>query len=61
MNAALQAGKENIISAILALPKTSHPLNDPGKFIVDAMQQPNVLSDGGPTLLVSVHGEMVEG
>lgn len=44
-----------------SLPGSSHPLTDPGKFLVDAMQQPNVLSDGGPTLLVMVHGEMLEG
>jgi len=60
VNAALHVGPEKIINMISTLPSTSHPLTEPGRFIVDAMQQPNVLSDGSPTLLVTVHGELLE-
>lgn len=57
---ALRVGPEAIVRLASKLPKTSHPLNDSGKFVVDTWQHPGSSADFPDTLFVAVHGEYYE-
>ena len=64
----LHQGPDAIIAVLLRLPRTTHPLNDPSKFVVDAWVLPNVdvqariAPDNCPDalLFICVHGEYAE-
>lgn len=56
----LHVGPEAITALMSKLPKTSHPLSDASKFIVDTWQQPGSSPEFSEYLVVVVHGEYVE-
>lgn len=64
----LHNGSGAIIACLKKLPKTSHPLTDPSKFVVDAWVLPNTVigarlkGDERPEALlyINVHGEYAE-
>lgn len=56
----LRVGPDAIIELTSKLPKTSHPLNDSGKFVVDTWQHPGSSAEFPDTLFVTVHGEYSE-
>ncbi|PWN51483.1 NTF2-like protein [Violaceomyces palustris] len=64
----LQQGSAAIISRISKMPKTTHPLTDASKFVVDAWVMPNAAIGARikekevpeAVLFISVHGEFAE-
>lgn len=56
----LHVGPERIVAALQKLPKTSHPLNEASKFVVDTYQQPGQTQEYPDLLIVVVHGEFTE-
>lgn len=64
----MHAGPSAIVAALNRLPRTTHPLHDASKFVVDAWLVPNVdvqaRTDAGTCpdalLFISVHGEYAE-
>ncbi|GAA5922186.1 Mex67p [Sporobolomyces koalae] len=64
--ATLQVSPESVISSIMALPKTEHPLSDPAKFVWDSWTMPNLLAppapgqEGETVIYAAVHGEFTE-
>ena len=57
----LKIGSDNIIRTFMKLPATAHPINEPPekkKFIIDSV---SLQSNFGIQLMVTVHGELLEG
>ncbi|GAA6007197.1 hypothetical protein JCM11491_003040 [Sporobolomyces phaffii] len=64
--ATLRVTPSTVISSIMALPKTEHPLSDPAKFVWDSWTMPNLLAppapgqEGETVIYAVVHGEYTE-
>lgn len=62
----LRVTPPTVISSIMALPKTEHPLSDPAKFVWDSWTMPNLLAppapgqEGETVIYAVVHGEFTE-
>ncbi|GAA5831257.1 hypothetical protein JCM3766R1_002986 [Sporobolomyces carnicolor] len=62
----LRVTPSTVVSSIMALPKTEHPLSDPAKFVWDSWTMPNLLAPPGPgqegetVIYAAVHGEYTE-
>ena len=56
----LHVGPQAICKVLSSLPKSSHPLNDASKFVVDTLQQPGPSPEYPDLLVVVVHGEHQE-
>ena len=56
----LHVGPEAIASFISRLPKTSHPMTDSAKFVVDSWQQHGTGEVFPDLLVIIVHGEFAE-
>ncbi|BGP36661.1 nuclear mRNA export, poly(A)+RNA binding protein [Rhodotorula kratochvilovae] len=64
--ATLKVTPSSIITTIVALPKTKHPLEEANKFVWDSWTMPNMLAppqpgaEGETVIFASVHGEFTE-
>ena len=56
----LHVGPERIVPTLQKLPKTSHPLSEASKFVVDTYQQPGQTQEYPDLLIVVLHGEFTE-
>ena len=56
----LHVGPEAIANFAARLPKTSHPVSDAAKFMVDTWQQEGTGTAYPDLLVVVVHGEFAE-
>lgn len=62
----LRVSPSTVVSSIMALPKTEHPLSDPAKFVWDSWTMPNLLAppapgqEGETVIYAVVHGEFTE-
>lgn len=64
--ATLQVTPADVITSIVKLPVSAHPLTDPTKFVFDAWTMPGLLAptapgiEGETVIYAIVHGEFTE-